>query len=1483
MAWWGLGLVALLALLTIVALHLIESERGRRLVRELAADEGLALDYRQLELSPASGRFALVGLTLEMPEPCRALGDDWLAIARVEAEGSAGALLTGKLHIGRVLVEGVRARLVVDDEGRDCVALALEGLLGEEAPPPDDEATPLSRLLADLELPMGLTVDEVIVRDVRVELVDRRERVEASLDGLELRASLRSEGGLVAEVAIASPERASGTELRVVVGPEGAEAQRYDADLRFAHAARVEGASITLTSETSLERLALGAELEPFARMLALGGDHSDDGRADDAARTGDGRADDTPRTGDGRADDAARTGDGRADDAPRMGEGGVALGRALGLPRALLALEARADFVPDEARVDAQLVRLALLGDVAEASLDAALHDDAPLPALGRGHARFDLAPLVALLPPELGVVAEGVRGRVDVTPSGEDASDALRAAHVSLSAGAARVVLPDGLAELYGLTLGLEGDVEPSSARFRADVALPQLSARAEGATLALRELTFGIGSERLAMRADVPDAALPFEGALAAELRLAGLRASAEGADLALESLALEAALPAQPDQSVSLSPTVRVALGELDARAPGASVRWPSATVELSARELRRASGVVPVEGHVDARLRAPQVEARAGAERVSAEALDVSLSGRLGADPALDVTTRARALRAAGAGPAVEVRALDLRAGLSNVALDERDLPRSRATLSLETRTERVGLRDAGQHVIAAGLGFTLRGRYAGAAPSSLSGTVPLGGLRVLSAGQPELALPGGTLSFEVGDLRVNPDVPLRSSATLRVRGRLASAYTLDVGARLADGAAEADAHLHVAPLGALGALVELPESVRLAEGTLDLRARGRYGALESADPSLSHHLELVVERIGVREEGADLHLPRVALTVDHQGRGASHEAQLRLRVASPRLNDETLSGELTLRADARLDGAAQRAHVEVRAAGLGELELEATLDAHGEAGGRVRHTERVITRGLDGLTALLPPSVRAGLDVDLARIGVEIEGGGTLDHVVDLRAGGVDPALAREAAFEQELRAHVTGVRYAPEGLKVEVPETRFELRARGDVARVVAEVDLHVPLVDVEDSLHHVTLHGAEQQLRFESRGPLEDAHFDVHVDAQLARVEQDFSPVYPMEQVVLGIDFGMSGLDAMELRRLELVNARAGTRLELSKTLTRSRAVEVDLAASADGLPADLATNGDGPARRAARGGEHLVLRGQLTQDLSRLDAAPDALRARGRVSVPFTLESGDGSLFRAHATMRLEDVNVELPELGVVLEGVRANVPVEEAFEWTSDGSVHLVANTERNPFARVRYQDLQPFLSSENFLEVARVRVGEIELGPIVGSLVVDRNVFAVHGIRIERGEAIISGQLLVDYLPGAERVQFRGNVTGLRTRNSNSPLDANAAVVFTPSRLELDGRIQIVRVTTSHLRGLLDLVDPFREDPSLNSLRSALRFGHPRRVTINLSQGLMSLDVKMGGVLGSLINISEIRGIALGPFMNRHVAPLLPEL
>lgn len=1424
-------LLSVLVLVIAGALVFVESDAGRDLARDTAAAQGLTLDYGNLEVSPFSGALALDALRLPMPDRCLDYGEDWLSVDRIDVRWDAGEALAGRVRDVRVLVEGVALVYAIDADGTDCLQLALAALLGDEAP---SDPTLLSQSLAALTLPpelAGLEVTSLEVRGVRARFVDASvtapgdsvgtsarigEPFTAELEGLSLRGAAREHGGVLRGELVLASEDEG---LRVQVAGN-------EARLTTEHRVTL-GDEIALTSSTTLRTLELEAPLVDV---------------------------------------------------------------EALRLPRELLVIDATARFDPDAGRTNLRVSRLAVLRDVATGHGGVVVHDDAPL-GIEESAIEVDLDSLAAAIPELVDLALDDVRATARATPI-----EGTRDVRVELDARATRIALPEERAVLEATSVSARGTWSDERLSMEAEVRSGTLSAKDADVTLVGRELTLDARATELALDGT--------SGAASVSLGLAELSASAGNVQASLVELAIALEAPSVREPSLTLTS------GAIDLRAGTTRAQLPSLALSAAAHDLDPSfPAPVPFEGS----LRAPRIAVQADGLSLVPRDVVVSFDGVARSATELDLRTRTQvaSIEARQDVLAARVDGLDLRLALNDLVISAEG---PRAMLVVDGRTRRVDLRDAIQHVVIDGLGIESRAPLAGDVPARLSGRIPLGNVRYATADRdPTTVVERGELSWTLADLRLDP-VLARSRAALSAelqlwpvagaepeetpeeiaarevrraerRARLVAEAeargeappTFDDGprertlraglrARFDRGAGELDVELRGRTVAMLGPLLGMDE-LALERARARMNLHGTYAGLDRANPTITHRGELSLRRFGFRgETGAPLVFPRITATLDHRARATLHDATLRVEIEAPTLGEETLPHGVTLVTTARADLDALTIHTETRSENAGEMSLSLDVDASLDASGTLVHRERFVAEGLRGLAAWLPPDLHARVE------SAQLEGEGRVHHAID----------AATPTFEQTVAVRLGGLTYVDGELRATLPEARFEAELRGDPSAYSGESAVHLPLVDVLDGMHHVTFHGAEQRVRWVSRGPIESLALDVHVDSQLERVEQDFVPTYPMEDLTLDIDLAIDGLRSVRMDHFALVNARGGTRLEMNKTLDRGRSYAID--ANAEGMSTDEAVENDlaheGAEARVARRGEHLVLRGRLEQDLARLDGAPEELVARGRVVVPFTLESGDGTLFRAHARAELEDVHVSLPAMGIALEGVRANVPVEEAFELTSEGGFELVANTERSAFARVRHQDLQALLDGETFLEVESLRVGDIVLGPLVGSLFVDRNVFAIEGVRIQRDEALITGQVLVDYLPGRESITFRGNITGLRTRTSRKPLDANCAVVFTPSRLELDGRIQIVRVATAHLRGLLDLLDPYREDPSFNSLRSVLRFAHPNRVTLDLSQGLMSLEVELGGIVGRFLDFSAIRGIPLGPFMNRHVAPLL---
>jgi translocation and assembly module TamB len=409
----------------------------------------------------------------------------------------------------------------------------------------------------------------------------------------------------------------------------------------------------------------------------------------------------------------------------------------------------------------------------------------------------------------------------------------------------------------------------------------------------------------------------------------------------------------------------------------------------------------------------------------------------------------------------------------------------------------------------------------------------------------------------------------------------------------------------------------------------------------------------------------------------------------------------------------------------------------------------------------------------------------------------------------------------------------------------------------------VEAPRIEVDLGHQHLTLVGLHQVLTGRSDERPDAGLLHLALDGVIDDLEQNVLPVWQPNAVRVAGAARVDRLAALSLDRLVVESERGGTRLELKKRLRR------------DTQPPTPASPDAGALWNA--GGQRFLLEGRFEQDLARLDGSPKTFEGRGKLAVPLTVDSADHRLFRVRGRLELDDVHARLPAERLVVEGATGVVPLEEAITFDPAVGLTLVPSSERHVFARARYQDVQPFLAGDSLLTVRRLQLGDISLGPVVASLEVQRNRFSLNKLKAEYGPARLSGQLFVDYLPGGETVTFRGAITGLPREGASTPLDANAAVVFSLSRLEFDGRVQVVRTSREHLLDLLDVLDPHREVSSLNRLRSAMRFGYPRTVQLSFGAGLLSMDVDLGGLAG-LFDLGTVRGVSLGPFFTRYLAP-----
>jgi translocation and assembly module TamB len=703
------------------------------------------------------------------------------------------------------------------------------------------------------------------------------------------------------------------------------------------------------------------------------------------------------------------------------------------------------------------------------------------------------------------------------------------------------------------------------------------------------------------------------------------------------------------------------------------------------------------------------------------------------------------------------------------------------------------------------------------------------------------------------------------DSPLPVSGRVTLTG-LVDELDIAATAWAKDDAAGTDLTVKIGKLSTLARWLPDMEShgIRLERAGMEASVSGRYRNLgRTGKLELAHTVAATLSRFTMQRPGLALESPLIEMHAEHNGFDTSHKLAVEIDLGRARINGLPVDTNPRLTAGAEYTEAAMHAHADFRMGPAVALSIQATFDP---SSGWLTHRSRVAIDRATVLNAWIPKQIREQYPIDWSRFTGSLEQQGRVHGLFVMRDTQKVPALTdgplNRLAAEQSLALEVHGAAIDDGTMAVDLPQCSLNVSGSQHAGHLTGSADLKVPRLNIVHNGGDVRVASMTQHVDFSADSNPADGDVELRMTWALQNVRQNYLPFYPISDVTISGRAHLSRLETFVLDDFTLHNKGGGTHITLSKSLNRAGT-----------------SSSSGTSRQSLR---ELTLTGRLTQSLQELSQPSGAFQGRGLVTAPLTVYSSDGTLFNIAAAVEMDDVSVNVPRSGLSIEAMSGRIQLDETVEWDADDGLSVVHDSERNHFSTSRYQDTQPFLANQSVFKIDRVRWQERTMGPIIGSLHVKNNVFALNKLRIQKDEGTISGQMIFDYAPGAEQITFRGNVTGVQVGASRQRLDGNLAFTFVPARLELDGRIQILRLTRQHLEDMLDLLDPFREDTGLNRLRFALALGYPKFARMELSQGLAALKVDLGGI-GALLTIDEIRGIALGPFMTRHIEPLLNQL
>ena len=244
---------------------------------------------------------------------------------------------------------------------------------------------------------------------------------------------------------------------------------------------------------------------------------------------------------------------------------------------------------------------------------------------------------------------------------------------------------------------------------------------------------------------------------------------------------------------------------------------------------------------------------------------------------------------------------------------------------------------------------------------------------------------------------------------------------------------------------------------------------------------------------------------------------------------------------------------------------------------------------------------------------------------------------------------------------------------------------------------------------------------------------------------------------------------------------------------------------------------------------------------------------------------------------AAVKGQDVSVSLPHAGIEVEAANGEVPVTVALEVGENG-VALQRSEKGSPFSMLRFADQHPLLSRSGFLSIGRIRTPFVSIAPLVGNLEIEQNVISLRQFEMGVRGGTITGLCGVDWEGPKSTVELHVRANGVQSSHGE-PFDGNIAVAFSAADRTIDGRAEILRIGERHLLDLLDMQDPLHVDPAMNRIRTALVFGYPDTLRLVFDHGFASAHLELGG-LARLVSIGELRGIPMGPIVDKMIARML---
>ncbi|MES2746125.1 MAG: hypothetical protein V4655_11900 [Bdellovibrionota bacterium] len=342
---------------------------------------------------------------------------------------------------------------------------------------------------------------------------------------------------------------------------------------------------------------------------------------------------------------------------------------------------------------------------------------------------------------------------------------------------------------------------------------------------------------------------------------------------------------------------------------------------------------------------------------------------------------------------------------------------------------------------------------------------------------------------------------------------------------------------------------------------------------------------------------------------------------------------------------------------------------------------------------------------------------------------------------------------------------------------------------------------------------------------------------------------------------------------------NAKFGLKAQI---FNKDRIVVEDVHATVDGTL--LAFKGKGDVTlKTGRGG----FTGQMKSTLP-AGRTIAGLNGQGSFELPFTLTLYDKKVLAIESNPTFQNLSFRYLD-DIQVQGLDGKISLNEELSIDEAGRIGFLYLNTQNPFTRVDFENIDPYLGQRLSLKISKVRFKHIEAGPILTNLELRQNLILLNEMKANLLQGSALGRVFIDLHPERLQLGFLGRFSNLqlellkeasRRQGRLDELSGRAAANFDIRKRLATGRVDVTSIGRNQLLSMIDVLDPEYKDTQMMTARRALQLSYPSLVSISMEQGLMDLLIGLGGALSTDINV---RSIPLTAFINANAGDSLLTL